>query len=59
MSFRSSFDTEVCSCCDKPLDVRAVWPDGSVTMVDEQTKQRFLALYGSPLVFRFAGAETA
>lgn len=53
---RASTEGNVCACCDKPLDVRAVWPDGSVTMVDEQTKQRFLALYGSPLVFKFEAA---
>ena len=52
-SFASTETADQCPCCDQHLDVRAVWPDGAVTMVDQQTKQRFLALYGAPLVFKF------
>ena len=42
-----------CECCGKPLDVQAVWPDGSITPTDEQTRQRYLALYGEPTSFKF------
>jgi hypothetical protein len=48
------FDPDQCSCYGVKLDVRCVWAsDGSVTMTDQRTMQKYLALYGLPAQFRF------
>ena len=47
-------DPDQCTCYGVKLDVQCVWAlDGSVTMTDRRTMQKYLALYGDPKQFRF------
>jgi hypothetical protein len=52
-------DPDQCTCYGVKLDVRCVWAsDGSVTMTDRRTMQKYLALHGQPKQFRFEPIQT-